>query len=619
MIARTSVRWRLVAWVTGVLVAVVAVIFIVVYEQTATELRAEVDQDVAGDLSQLSQAVKGIHADTATALLAQITTYLRAQPFSATSSLMFAAVPGRGSTSSPPALLGSPVPDNGETVAQQDAENALGQALLRAPARITTQEAPDIGDVRLDERVVRAGGFEVRVGAGEPLAIIKRAQRSIVRSFAIAGALALVLALIASYLAGASVSLPLRRMARVAAQVDDGDLHPRMDTSRLAGGEILVLAESFNRMLDRLAAAFSAQREFIADASHELRTPLTVIGGQLEVLAAQEHPAPEEVRRVERLVAGEIARTSRLVDDMLLLARSERRDFLQYRTFELEPFVSELWLGARIGEERNFELGPIPDATLTADPDRLAQALRNLIRNAVEHTRAPDGLVRLEVTARPGGVARFVVLDDGPGIDGDELERVFERFHRTDDDRSRKTGGAGLGLAIVRAIARAHGGEARAVGVQGAHPGGARLELELPRLSPGPPPAPDQPGAADDPGQTGYGPAETGLVAARGRRSPGAGPGGQQRPPGIGGSPGGMVAFRAPQSTGRSAVVAASSRRTAAGSSPRWTTVGSSVSASVPAALWCTAVPAPASSAGARRSAVGSSTVSARRAAGRSS
>ncbi len=463
MIAGTSVRWRLVAWVTGVLLAVAAVIFVVVYEQTGTELRAEVDQDVSGDLSQLSQAVKGIRTRSPEALLARIGVYLRAQPFRASSSLMFAAIPGHGAISNPSELLGSSVPDDGESAAQQNQENALARPLLTAPTRTTTQQAPDIGEVRLDERIVRVGGVDVRVGAGEPLAIVTRAQRSIERSFVIAGALALVLALIASYLAGASVSLPLRRMARVAAQVDDGDLHPRMDTTPRAAGEIRVLAESFNRMLDRLAEAFAAQRDFIADASHELRTPLTVIGGQLEVLAAQDHPAPEDVRRVERLVAAEIARTSRLVDDMLLLARSERRDFLQYREFELEPFVAELWFGARIGEARRFELSPIPDGVLAADPDRLAQALRNLIRNAVEHTRGPDGLVRLEVTARPGGMVRFVVLDDGPGIDDAELEQVFERFHRTDDDRSRKTGGAGLGLAIVRAIARAHGGDARAV------------------------------------------------------------------------------------------------------------------------------------------------------------
>ena len=517
MIARTSVRWRLVAWVTGVLLAVMAVTFAVVYEQTGNELRAEIDQDVAGDIAQLSQAVRSLHASSPEELLTQLGTYLRAQRFSATSSLLFASIAGHGSTSNPPELLGGAQADDGETPAEQANENARARALLTPPTQITTQRAPDIGDVQLDERMVRVGSLRVRVGAGEPLAIVSRAQRSIERSFVIAGALALVLALIASYLAGASVSLPLRRLARVAARVDDGDLDPRMETSRMAAVEIRVLADSFNHMLDRLAEAFSAQRDFIADASHELRTPLTVIAGQLEVLAAQEHPDPEEVRRVERLVSAEISRTSRLVDDMLLLARSERHDFLQYREFELEPFVSELWLTASFGEERDFELGSVPDALLTADPDRLAQALRNLIRNAVEHTAAPDGLVRLEVAQRPGGVVRFVVLDDGPGIEDAELERVFERFHRTDDDRSRKTGGAGLGLAIVRAIARAHGGEARAV-----HSAtGARLELELPRLHLQPPA-----GVTEGIGAGGVvhedvaGPARADLVAARGPRPP---------------------------------------------------------------------------------------------------
>jgi signal transduction histidine kinase len=253
-----------------------------------------------------------------------------------------------------------------------------------------------------------------------------------------------------------------------------------------------------------------------------------VIAGQLEVLAAQEHPEPAEVRRVERQVAAEIARTSRLVDDMLLLARSERRDFLQYREFDLDLFVSDLWLAASLGEERDFELGRVPDATLTADPDRLAQALRNLIRNAVEHTTAPDGLVRLEITARPGGVVRFVVVDDGPGIEPDELEQVFERFHRTDDDRSRKTGGAGLGLAIVRAIARAHGGDARAV----ANATGARLELELPRLRLHEPSGDVElggddltPAAMERARREVAGPAGVDLVPARGPRSPEAGTG----------------------------------------------------------------------------------------------
>lgn len=490
MIARASIRWHLVAWVTGVLLAVAAVTFVVVYERTGDELRTQIDHDVAGDVTQLSQAIRGMRAPSANALLQEIRRYVAAQPYSGTSSLLFAAIPGVGTVSNHPELLGSTQPDDGETATEQATENAAAQRLLAGPTGLTTHRVADVGDVRFDQRIVTVRGVHVRVGAGEPLIVVVRALRSIVKSFLIAGALALLLALIASYLAGASLSLPLRRMARVAARVDEGDLEPRMEAAGPVGGEVRVLAESFNHMLDRLAAAFAAQRDFIADASHELRTPLTVIAGQIEVLAAQDRPDPEEVRRVERMISAEIGRTSRLVDDMLLLVRSDREDFLKPQEIELEPFVSELWWSASITDERHFELGPVPEARLTADPDRLAQALRNLIRNAVEHTAAPDGLVRLEVEARPGGRVRFVVLDDGPGIPPDQLTRVFERFHRTDSARSRKAGGAGLGLAIVAAIAHAHGGTARAVATAG---GGARLELELPGLHDVRPPRPARP------------------------------------------------------------------------------------------------------------------------------
>ncbi len=479
MIRRSSVRWRLVAWVTGVLLAVSAVMFVVVYEQTGSQLRSQIDEDVAGDLSQLSQALRALKPASPEALLADASRYFGAQPFTGTSSLLFAVIPGHGMVSNHPELFGDARPDDGESAAEQQAENRLGQVLMSGGYGVTTKQIADVGAVRLREQLITVDRLQVRVGAGEPLIIVTRAERSIARSFVIAGALALVLALIASYLAGASVSSPLRRMAKVAARVDDGDLHPRMSPPRSASVEIRVLAESFNHMLDRLAQAFSAQREFIADASHELRTPLTVIAGQLEVLAAQDRPSAAEVRRVERLVAAEIARTSRLVDDMLLLARAERQDFLQPAKIDLVAFLSDLWSTVSVGDERRFELGAIPPATLIADPDRLAQALRNLIRNAIQHTREPDGLVALEVESRAGGRVAFVVLDDGPGVDPQQRERVFERFHRTDRSRARSAGGAGLGLAIVLAIAQAHGGDVQAGEAAG---GGARFVLELPGL-----------------------------------------------------------------------------------------------------------------------------------------
>jgi signal transduction histidine kinase len=256
-----------------------------------------------------------------------------------------------------------------------------------------------------------------------------------------------------------------------------------MSVSPGVGDEVRVLAEAFNHMLDRLAQAFVRQREFVADASHELRTPLTVIRGQLEVLAADPNPSADEVRRVERLVQSEVGRLSRLVDDLLVLTQAERTDFLRPEPIDLPSFVTEIWDGLSLTAERRFELGAVPPGTLTADPDRVAQALRNLARNAIEHTADVSGLVRLEVMPLARGRVRFSVLDDGPGIPAPDQDRVFERFYRVETGRSRKTGGAGLGLAIVRAIAEAHGGQVQAsdrVGEQG-----TRMDLILPGFTPG--------------------------------------------------------------------------------------------------------------------------------------
>lgn len=487
----SSVRWRLVAWVTGVVVVVAAIVFVVVYENTGAQLRGQIDHDVAGDVSQLAQAMRTLDSRDPSTLLAAAQRYVRAQPFG-TSALLFVAIPGHGTVSNHPEVFGGSGADDGETTTQQQRENDLGRALLSDAPGLSTRDVPDVGKVRIDQRLVKLGALQLRAGAGEPLATVKRAQHSVAQSFAIAGALALALALLASYLAGASVSRPLRRMARVAARVDDGDLHPRMDIPASASSEVRILAESFNHMLDRLADAFAAQRGFIADASHELRTPLTVIAGQLEVLAAQEHPTPEEVQRVQRVVSAEVARTSRLVDDMLLLARSEQRDFVQLKEIDLAPFIEDLWSAIEVTDTRHFELGELPEGRLTADPDRLAQALRNLLRNAIEHTTAPDGLVRLELTARKGGAMWFTVIDDGPGIDPAERDRVFERFHRTDPARARVSGGAGLGLPIVRAIVEAHGGTAT---ILHHREHGAAVRIELPGFVPrSPAPVADAPG-----------------------------------------------------------------------------------------------------------------------------
>jgi signal transduction histidine kinase len=455
-----------------------ALVFAVVYLQTGSSLQQQIDLDLRSDVSQMLGTLKAGPDNSVVAVRGRAVGYIRAQPYSAISTLLFVLIPGQVPASNHPELFGDLVPERGEPGSVQARENTQAADLARPRAGFSVAHVPDVGRMRVLERPVQIGGVRVVAGAAQPLKSVEAAQHSVARAFALAGALALALALIASWVAGARVTAPLRRLAGVAARVDSGELEPRMEDPAGGGQEMRVLADSFNHMLDRLEVAFRAQREFMADASHELRTPLTVIRGQLEVLAAAEHPDPEEVKRVERVVQAEVTRMSRLVDDLLLLTAAERSDFLRPESIDLVPFVTELWDGLSLTAQRRFELGPVPTGTLRADPDQVAQAIRNLGRNAIDHTNEDNGLVRLEVRDLGGGRLSFAVLDDGPGIALSEHERVFERLYRTDPSRSRVAGGAGLGLSIVRAIVEAHGGEARIDSGPGAR--GARVEFVLP-------------------------------------------------------------------------------------------------------------------------------------------
>jgi two-component system, OmpR family, sensor kinase len=495
-LAALGLRWRLAGWISLVTLICIGIVFVAVYRGTGTQLRGQIDREIGGDARELAHNLLDSRARTSRALSQAAARYVRDQPFSASSTLLFAIVPNAPTSTNRPELLSPSAPDNGETVPEQDQENRLSARILAAPESYSTLPLPDVGNLRLLKRIVRVpGGLSATIGVGEPLAAVAHAQSGVARTFVLAGALALAGALLAAYVVGTWVSGPLRRVAAVAARVDAGDLHPRIHDVGGQGEEVKVMADSFNHMLDRLTDAFASQRAFVADASHELRTPLTVIRGQLELLLAQEAPAGEELRRVERLVQAEIARMGRLIDDLLLLAKTEQAQSLRLEPIDLPTYVGELWDGTSLLARRRFELGPIPAGRLTADPDRLAQALRNLIANAIDHTGPERGLVRMRVerierlgrehpptdrVAASTGI-RFLVEDDGPGIPADQRERIFDRFHRTDAARDRASGGTGLGLAIVRAIVEAHGGRAMA----GASPEeGARIALELPRFAP---------------------------------------------------------------------------------------------------------------------------------------
>ena len=472
---RLSLRWQLAIGIAVVLLLVEGATFVAVYRGTGAELRAQIDRELRNDADGFSR--RGIpRGATPRQALAVARRYVDAQPFRASARLYFATIPGPGVATNEPELLGlTHEPD--EPATRQADEKRQALALRRARPGLSTVRLGDVGHLRLYvQRVSLKGQRPATIGVGEPLRPAERAQADVAGTFAIAGTATLVAALLVSYLMSTRLTRPLRRMATVAARVDAGDLSPRIATTHTRD-EIGVLASAFDRMLDRLDDAFSRQRAFVSDASHELRTPLTIIRGQLEVLARQANHTAADVHRVERLVQTEVARMEHLVDDLLILARADEGQFVNTQEIDVEHYLRQLFERTHNTADRRFETAAMPAGRLLADPDKLAQALRNLFANAIEHTE-PGGLVRLTARARNRCLI-ITVEDDGPGIPVQERERVFDRFYRTDASHSRRTGGTGLGLPIVRAIIEGHDGT---VEIHPRSGGGTSVRITLPRF-----------------------------------------------------------------------------------------------------------------------------------------
>ena len=330
-------------------------------------------------------------------------------------------------------------------------------------------------DGELDDDPVRllateAGGSVVVVG--ESLEDRDEAVESLGSLLLIGGPIALLLAALAGYGATAAALRPVERMRARAAAIEATDPGARLPVPP-ADDEISRLGTTLNAMLDRIEAAFARERTFVADASHELRTPLAILKTELE-LALGRGRTNEELTDALRSAAEETDRLVALAEDLLVIARSDQGQ-LPIRRDELS--VGELLEGVRerfarrIAErEATVETAAADGLRLDADPLRLQQALGNLLDNALRH-----GGTHIELSAESRGDAvRLHVRDDGDGFP-DGLA-AFERFTRGDSARGR--GGAGLGLAIVAAVARAHGGEA---GTTNRPEGGADVWIELPR------------------------------------------------------------------------------------------------------------------------------------------
>ena len=298
--------------------------------------------------------------------------------------------------------------------------------------------------VPVEVRGQRRGAFVVTADLGEE----EREVNEVVQvATGIAIGVLIVASIVAFWLAGRVLS-PLRDLTDTARAITESDLTRRIDVR--GNDEIAELARTFNDMLDRLEAAFASQRAFVSDASHELRTPITIVRGHLELLGDD----PDDRRETVALVTDELDRMGRFVEDLLTLAKAERGHFMRPADVDLDVLTEELMAKASALADREWRLEAVGTGVIVADRQRLTQAMMNLAQNAVEHTGTGDEIA-LGSELRDG-FARLWIRDSGPGVAPGDQARIFERFAR--GGGRRRSEGAGLGLAIVRAIAEGHGG-----------------------------------------------------------------------------------------------------------------------------------------------------------------
>ncbi|MFI5909831.1 sensor histidine kinase [Dactylosporangium sp. NPDC051541] len=373
-----------------------------------------------------------------------------------------------------------------------------GGHVLRASALITGAQPisplrPDPGQRRLEQRELpvskdvtfRITALGVATAAGPRIVLVGQSIDEIDEGTeAAVGALAVGLPLltvivgVATFLFVGRSLRPVDAMRRQAETITGRNLHTRLPVPPTAD-EIAALAVTMNTMLDRIEAATEAQRRFVADASHELRSPLSTVVAGLDLVGDGPH-----VTRMRR----ESERMARLIADLLLLARVDENGLqLRRSDVDLDDLVyleRERLALERPGLRVTTWASPV---RVSGDPHHLQRVLRNLVDNAARYAA---GAVVL-TTALNAGCGEVTVADDGPGVPVAQRDRIFDRFVRLDDDRSRSGGGTGLGLAIARDIVIAHGGT---LTVEESPTGGALLRLRLPLESSDPGPGGRSPG-----------------------------------------------------------------------------------------------------------------------------
>lgn len=353
------------------------------------------------------------------------------------------------------------------TLSARDESVVAGLTTISSPR---TVRLPDLGDYRV--MVVAAPDGDLIV-TGLPEHEVDETSARVVGIELMVFAAALVITGIAGAICIRLSLRPLNRVATTAQRVSElplasGDVSlPERVPNPAPGTEVGQVAEAFNHMLEHVEAALSERhasedrlRHFVADASHELRTPVAVIRSHAEYAQRASGDLPRAVQQALQRIDAESDRMAHLVEDLLLLARLDSGRPLDVQEVDVTRLAIDAVSDARVaGADQRWQL-ELPDQPVVVhgDEHRLHQALANLLANARAHT-PPGTVVTTEVAEdRLAGSVRIRVRDSGPGIPAEILPQIFERFVRADTARSHTSGSTGLGLSIVDAIVRAHGG-----------------------------------------------------------------------------------------------------------------------------------------------------------------
>jgi signal transduction histidine kinase len=463
-----SLKWRIAVWYAALLIAVLALTSAIIVWLLQGILYDQVESSVSSTMHsivQFSSAANPFAMEESPSGPLQFL-FNSANLANWGSANSFVQVDSHGGPVSKTPNLGSAtIPPNA----------ALGPKHDTAFRRVTLEGRPFL----VEDRYVREGDSAAIIHVAEPLDTINRTiSRAIkVVAFTLLGAAAAVV--LFSIVLASQATTPINQLSDAMREIGSERLDRRLHWTR-RHDEIGKLAASFDDLLQRLAAAFARERQFISDASHELKTPLTSINANAQLLMRWGDRDPTILRESLETIAGESASLAAMVNGMLTLAKADRGDDIPKEPVALAQIASEVVRNAepRATEKHlrlTFEHTATP--TVFGEPGLLRQLIANLVDNAIKFTEAGGVEVRVGSSDRGAWVE---VSDSGPGIPRTEMPHIFERFYRADKSRSRTVPGTGLGLAIVRSIARVHAGEVSA----GRGPsGGALFRVTLPEMA----------------------------------------------------------------------------------------------------------------------------------------